>query len=237
MLRAIRQRSLARLRHQVEPVSAAALGRLSTTWHGLLTRRRGPDALLDVVEQLQGAPLVASLLEREILPARIEGYRTADLDLLLGAGEVVWVGVEPLGERDGRVALYLTDHLAGLLPPAAAADDLDDRSRPIVDHLRREGASFFPAIHAAAGGGYPGETVDALWDLAWRGLVTNDTFHALRAFTQPPPRQRRRDDRARVPLAAAHAADGGGPVGAGGIARGRPARTRPRGRRRSRSSC
>ena len=193
VLRVIRQQSLARLRHQVEPVTAAALGRLSTTWHGLLTRRRGPDALLDVIEQLQGAPIVASLLEREILPARIDGYRPADLDLLLGAGEVVWVGVGPLGERDGRVALYLTDHLAGLLPPATVADDLDDRSRLIAAHLRQEGASFFPAIHAAAGGGYPGETVGALWDLAWRAVVTNDTLHALRAFTQPPPRQRRRD--------------------------------------------
>ncbi len=194
VLRTIRQRSLARLRHQVEPVSAAALGRLMTTWHGLLTRRHGPDALLDVVEQLQGAPIVASLLEREILPARIEGYRAADLDLLSGAGEVVWVGVGALGERDGRVALYLTDHLAGLLPPSAdAAGELDDRARAIVAHLQREGASFFPAVHAAAGGGYPGETVSALWDLAWQGIVTNDTFHALRAFTQPPARRRRRD--------------------------------------------
>ena len=193
VLRVIRQRSLARLRHQVEPVSAAALGRLSVTWHGLLTRRQGADALLDVVEQLQGAPLVASLLEREILPARIEGYRPADLDLLTGAGEVVWVGVGPLGERDGRVALYLTDHLGPLLPSASNDRELDDRSRAIVEHLRREGASFFPAMHAAAGGGYPGETVSALWDLAWRGIVTNDTFHALRAFTKPPARQRRRD--------------------------------------------
>jgi ATP-dependent helicase Lhr and Lhr-like helicase len=193
VLRIVRQRSLARLRHQVEPVSAAALGRLATTWHGLLTRRHGPDALLDVIEQLQGAPLVASLLEREILPARLEGYRQADLDLLCGAGEVVWVGVGSLGERDGRVALYLTDHLAGLLPPATPAEPLDERGESIVAHLGREGASFFPAIHAAAGGGYPGETVSGLWDLAWRGLVTNDTFHALRAFALAPPRPRRRE--------------------------------------------
>jgi len=193
VLRVIRQRSLARLRHEVEPVSAAALGRLSLTWHGLVTRRRGLDALLDVVQQLQGAPIAASVLEREVLPARIEGYRSSDLDLLSSSGEVVWVGVEPLGERDGRVALYLTDHLAALLPPTPDGGGLDERPRSILDHLRREGASFFPAIHQACGAGYPGETVAALWDLAWRGLVTNDTFHALRAFTQPPTRQRRRD--------------------------------------------
>ncbi|MGZ8198638.1 MAG: Lhr family helicase, partial [Burkholderiales bacterium] len=26
---------------------------------------------------------------------------------------------------------------------------------------------------------------DALWDLVWKGIVTNDTFHALRAYTRP----------------------------------------------------
>jgi ATP-dependent Lhr-like helicase len=193
VLRVIRQRSLARLRHEVEPVSAAALGRLSVAWHGLLTRRRGPDALLDVVEQLQGAPIAASLLEREVLPARIEGYRSSDLDLLSAAGEVVWVGVGPLGERDGRIALYLTDHLARLLPAGTDVGGLDERAGRLLDYLRREGASFFPAVHQACGGGYPGETVAALWNLAWRGAITNDTFHVLRALAAPPPRQRRRD--------------------------------------------
>ena len=84
--------------------------------------RRGLDALLDAIEQLQGAPLPASILETEILPARVSGYRPGDLDLLMAAGEVVWVGVEPLGDRDGRLALYLTDHLHLLLPPGDAVD-------------------------------------------------------------------------------------------------------------------
>jgi ATP-dependent Lhr-like helicase len=30
-----------------------------------------------------------------------------------------------------------------------------------------------------------------MWNLVWRGLLTNDTFHALRAFTRPPERRRR----------------------------------------------
>jgi len=193
VLRLVRQRSLARLRREVEPVSAAALGRLTVTWHGLVRRRRGLDALLDVVEQLQGAPIAASLLEREILPARVDGYRPADLDTLCGAGEVTWVGLEALGERDGRIALYLTDHLPMLLPPRGPRPELDERARKILAHLEQSGASFFAAVHEACGAGYPGETVDRLWDLAWLGLVTNDSFHALRAFTQPPAKRRRRE--------------------------------------------
>ncbi len=53
--------------------------------------------------------------------------------------------------------------------------------------MRGGGASFFSQLHEAVGGGYPGETLDALWSLVWRGLVTNDTFHALRAYVAKPP--------------------------------------------------
>src|SRR5439155_3587119 len=95
VLRMVRRRSLARLRHEIEPVDQHVLGRLATTWQGIVKRRRGADALLDAVEQLQGAPLPASILETEILPARIEVYDPADLDAVMAAGEVVWVGVEP----------------------------------------------------------------------------------------------------------------------------------------------
>src|SRR5204862_1732943 len=121
----------------------------------------GLDALLDAIENLQGAPLPASILETEILAARIDGYASADLDALSAAGEVVWRGVEPLGERDGRVAIYLTDHLPRLWRPAPV-DELSEREQAVLTHLRKHGASFFNAIHDAAGGGYPGETVDAL---------------------------------------------------------------------------
>jgi ATP-dependent Lhr-like helicase len=40
------------------------------------------------------------------------------------------------------------------------------------------------------GGGYPGETIDALWSLVWRGLVTNDSLHALRAYIARPDSNR-----------------------------------------------
>ncbi|MBI2219928.1 MAG: DEAD/DEAH box helicase [Acidobacteria bacterium] len=178
----IRRRSLARLRKQVEPVEPRALGRLLASWQGAARPRRGLDALLDSIELLQGAPVAASVLEREILPARVDGYSPADLDALMAAGEVVWTGVDPLGERDGRVALFLADSLPRLWAPRVNAEDLGPRERAILEHLEREGASFFPALHEAAGGGYPADTVGAIWTLVWSGLVTNDTPHALRAY-------------------------------------------------------
>jgi ATP-dependent Lhr-like helicase len=109
----------------------------------------------------------------------------------MAAGEVVWVGVEPLGDRDGRIALYLTDHLARLLPPSAGTPALKGHEKEVVERLREQGASFFAPLHAAVGGGFPQETVDALWSLVWKGQVTNDTLHALRAYMRPPERSRK----------------------------------------------
>jgi ATP-dependent Lhr-like helicase len=191
VLQSIRRRSLAKLRQQIEPVDPPVLVRLLTGWQGVIRRRAGLDALLDAVENLQGAPMAASIFESEILAARVERYNPADLDALTAAGEVVWCGVEPLGERDGRLALYLSDHFARLKRPVALAD-LSPREAAILEHLRNQGASFFAALHEAAGAGYPGESVEALWNLVWRGAITNDTFHALRAFTRPAERRARK---------------------------------------------
>jgi ATP-dependent Lhr-like helicase len=202
VLRVVRRRSLAKLRHEIEPVDQAVLGRFTTTWQGIIKRRHGADALLDAIDQLQGAPLPASILDTEILRARVDGYDPADLDAVAAAGEVVWVGVEALGERDGRVALYLADQLPRLQRPATGlegrqpgrgmpARELPGREAAILECLQARGASFFGPLHEAVGGGYPGETVDALWSLAWKGLITNDTFHALRAFTRARVKRRR----------------------------------------------
>ena len=91
-----------------------------------------------------------------------------------------------LGEHDGRVAMYLADGLHALLPPSGlqALSPPEGRAQRIVEFLASQGASFFAAVHQAAGGGFPGETSDALWQLAWQGVVTNDTFQCLRGFLQ-----------------------------------------------------
>src|SRR5206468_6400183 len=122
-------------------------GRWTTTWQGIVRRRTGADALLDAIEQLQGAPLPASILETEILPARIDVYDPADLDAVTAAGEVVWVGVEPLGDRDGRIALYLADHLPRLLPPTSATTAPLKR-RPTDDNVRGAPLKLLPPTAA-----------------------------------------------------------------------------------------
>ena len=188
ILRQIRRKSLAKLRREVEPVEQHTLARFLTHWQGLLAPRRGAhlDALLDAVESLQGAPLPASLIESSILPARLAEYAPAGLDTLIAAGEVAWTGVEPIGERDGRIALFLADKLPLLLQSRPMVEPLTEREGKLLAVLESTGASFFDSLHQAVGSGYPGETIDALWSLVWRGLITNDSLHALRAYIARP---------------------------------------------------
>jgi ATP-dependent helicase Lhr and Lhr-like helicase len=188
VLRQLRRRSLARLRHEVEPVDGSTLASFLQQWHGIGSARRGLDALADVLGQLQGAPLPASVLESEILPARLAEWRPADLDALCTAGELVWVGAGAVGSADGRVRLVFRDHAALLVPAADEATEMPDGPvhRALLDWLGQRGASFWSDLVRAvqqAGQPYDDATVlAALWDLVWAGLVTNDSLAPLRAY-------------------------------------------------------
>ena len=199
VLRLVRRRSLARLRREIEPVEPTALARFLPAWHGVDTRAGGLDRLADVIAQLEGLALPASVLERDVLPARVAGYAPQMLDELGAAGEVAWVGAGSLGKDDGRVALYRPDRV-GLLLPTRAGDEgtpegidtwLHDALRA---QLTERGASFHRELLAASfaaaeAGGHrrptEREMLDALWDLVWAGVVTNDTFQPLRALRWP----------------------------------------------------
>ncbi|WP_293254568.1 DEAD/DEAH box helicase [Nannocystis sp.] len=189
VLRGLKQRSLARLRRAVEPVSAATLGRFLPHWQGVTRPRRGPEALLAVVAQLQGAPLLASALDTEILPARVVDYRPEDLDALCAAGELRWCGLEAVGASDGRIALYLADDWPLLArPPRPATGELAQRLRGL---LAARGASFFADL-ASATGAFPADLLAALWQLVWAGELGNDTLSPLRKIVHGSASDHRR---------------------------------------------
>jgi len=188
VLRALRRRSLAILRREIEPVPVEVLARFLPAWHGIGADAGSLERLHEVVFQLQGLALPASVLERDVLAARVRDYRPRLLDELLAMGEVVWVGRGALGNSDGRVALYLRSETQRLLgePVEPPADEVHTRLR---GHLQRRGACFFPELYQAAGGGDSEVVLAALWDLVWAGEVTNDAFGPLRLLG-PAPRRR-----------------------------------------------
>jgi len=182
VLRQLRRRSLANLRREVEPVEQEALARFLALWHSIPGERRGLDALVETLGLLQGAALVASTLESEVLPVRVRGYRPTDLDELCTSGEVVWVGAGSLGSTDGRVRLYFADQLAALASALEPVEPPDGELHEAIRLLLAErGASFWGQIRAAAPAATDTELLIALWDLVWAGEVTNDSLAPLRA--------------------------------------------------------
>ena len=185
VLRRIRQRSLAALRREVEPVDAATLGRFLPAWQGADRPAGGAEALVEALTRLQGVAIPASILEPDVLASRVRGYRAADLDALCAGGELVWTGAGALGADDGRVVVCFRDQARVLLASAAGderpAGDLHDAIRA---HLAAAGASFWPDLVRASGVADERRLVAALWDLVWAGEVTNDTLAPLRAFVR-----------------------------------------------------
>ena len=207
VLRLLRRRSLAKLRQEVEPVDPVTLARFLPAWHGVAPSssaartgtgrdRRRPlrgsaalERLAEVVDQLAGLPIPASVMERDVLPARIPGYQPRLLDELGAMGEVAWVGRGSLGRDDGRVVLYRPGR--ELLRPTGLPDGVDRPSGEIHErlraHLRRRGACFYRELFTAAAARSDREVLDALWDLVWAGEVTNDTVAPLRALRWKRP--------------------------------------------------
>lgn len=187
VLRRLKRRSLAALRSEVEPVDGAALGRFLPAWQHVraatgATRRRGLEALVETIGQLQGAPVPASVLEPDVLPARLDDYRPSDLDQLIAAGEVMWLGVEPLGTNDGRVVLCFRDQVGLLAPDAVGEPPQGEVHTALREHLAAHGASFWPELFQASGVPDQQFVLDALWDLVWAGEITNDTYAPVRAL-------------------------------------------------------
>ncbi|MYT29439.1 MULTISPECIES: ATP-dependent helicase [unclassified Streptomyces] len=205
VLRRLRRRSLAALREELEPVPPAALAAFLPQWQHVGAPRpapaagapappvaasasglRGIDGLVRAVEQLQGAPVPASALEKLILPSRVGGYTPALLDELTATGEVLWAGAGALPGKDGWLSLHLADAAPLLLPPPLPLE-LSALHESLLAALAPGYGLFFRQIaDQVRATTHPDATdpqlADALWELAWSGRLTNDTLAPLRAL-------------------------------------------------------
>ncbi|MDJ0787194.1 MAG: DEAD/DEAH box helicase [Myxococcota bacterium] len=199
IMRRLRRRTLARLRGEVAPVESVTLGRFLPEWHGV-GEEGPPEARLDeALQQLEGVALPFSELERAVLPARVPGFDPRMLDERGALGQWVWVGRGALGDKDGRVALYRRERIALLAEPPELPEELGPLHRAVLDHLGERGACFVSELLVATGSPPQKELLDALFDLVWAGLVTNDTFAPLRALSARTPGASARRNRPRRP--------------------------------------
>lgn len=184
----------------------------------------GIDGVARVVEQLSGVPILASLWEAQILPSRVHDFHAGMLDELISAGEVVWEGRGRSGDNDGFVSLHLRELATDTLnaEPSCKRADLSDLQRTILDVLDDGGGYFARQLAAlaerrlttalgrenlgTAGALDPEDLHEALWDLAWSGFVTTDSWAPLKAIVGEHgigrfrPQNSRRPQRLRIQL-------------------------------------
>ncbi|MEU1212266.1 DEAD/DEAH box helicase [Streptomyces sp. NPDC005791] len=187
VLRRLRRRSLASLRQELEPVPPAALAGFLPQWQHLGDNSlRGIDGLARAIEQLQGAPVPASALEKLILPSRVAGYTPAMLDELTTTGEVVWAGAGALPGKDGWLSVYPADSAPLLLPPPHPLEETALHESVLTVLSGGYGLFFRQIADQVRATTHPDcadpRLADALWDLVWSGRLTNDTLAPLRAL-------------------------------------------------------
>ncbi|MFE5836315.1 DEAD/DEAH box helicase [Arthrobacter sp. NPDC056493] len=237
VLRKLRRRSLAALRAEVEPVDVTAYGRFLPAWQNIRTPGagrgqpglRGLDGIITAVDQLSGVPIPASAWEPLVLASRVSNYQPAMLDELMAAGEVLWSGAGALPGNDGWISLHLADSVELTLNPAPDFEP-GDAQRRLLDHLQANGGGYFFRQLTDIAGGMDAvlgdqDVVSAIWDLAWAGRVTGDTFAPVRSLIaggHTAHRQVARSPRARAPrLSRLGRSHGAGLLGSPGLSGGR----------------
>jgi ATP-dependent helicase Lhr and Lhr-like helicase len=206
LLARIHRYTLNRLRAEIAPVSPAEFMRFLFTWQHVApsSRLSGPEGLRALLAQLDGLELPARAWERDVLPARLERYEPAMLDMLCLGGDVGWarlssgptqiVGATP-------IALFLRGHseewwsLRSSGEPGTQAPQTDDETavsdvaRRILDRLHAHGASFLQDLKSACD--LSDDTCrEALSELVAAGLVASDGFAGLRSLVSQAPARR-----------------------------------------------
>ncbi|MFF2089653.1 DEAD/DEAH box helicase [Paenibacillus sp. NPDC058174] len=146
------------------------------------TQLRGGEGLRAIIEKLQGLYFPLSLWETVIFPSRLADYRKEELDLLCATGEVLWLGQKGTGEKEGKVAFFLTENKPLYEPYVQAGLTRETAHPKLLESLRTNGASFLTRLSRDAGQ-LPTETLAELLELAWAGQASNDQFAPLRLTT------------------------------------------------------
>lgn len=214
------------LRAEIQAVTIADYMRFLFHWHGMVDRPQGENALLPVIERLEGFSVPAIAWEREILSARISDYLSIDMDRLCNSGRILWTRInrEKLSNTAGTskagmlrntpVVLINRDNLEYWRNLYSRNNDLTDLTsvaRSVYDSLQENGAMFFVDI-VRHSGLLRTQVEEALAELAAGGVVTSDSFTGLRALITPGskrPSYGRQHRRRRTVTAAGNIDDAG----------------------------
>jgi ATP-dependent Lhr-like helicase len=180
-------------RRAIAPQPAEHFLRFLWRWHGI-GQLQSPAQLLPLLQRLRGLFFPLNFLEREILRSRISSNHFAknfsachlQFASLCQQGELIWrlyqedQGHSRLAQfflRSEGHLFYSREQLAEQTAQLSAA------AKAVREFLKENGASFFRDL--AAGTSLPKSQInEALAELAWRGLATNDSLHVLNELVE-----------------------------------------------------
>jgi ATP-dependent Lhr-like helicase len=194
------------LRRQIQPVTTESFVRFLVRRHHLLPDDQwgGAVGVREAVHALQGFELPAGAWEANALSARVHQYGPDWLDQLFAAGETTWGRLSsPRRSVDnGRnlaaltrsvpISLQLREDLGWLLPMDRPPTEypLSTYAQTVQEALCEHGALFTQDLKAVTGL-LDAHLDEALCQLAALGMVTSDTFDAIRRITSVGNRARR----------------------------------------------
>ena len=209
LLARIHRLTVATLRKQIQPVTAAQFMRWLLRWQHVApeSQMQGERSTLEVLRQLEGFEIPANAWERQVLSRRIADYDPKWLDQLCLTGAVGWGRLSPHpatlessnGDQPNRrrvvptsvapITFFVREESDWMAPHASLKDaqGLSPVANQVFELLRQRGASFFADIVRATGK-LKAEIETGLWELVAAGLVTADGFDNLRALIDPKRR-------------------------------------------------
>jgi len=217
LLARIHRLTVATLRKQIEPVTAAQFMRWLLRWQHVAPSSQvlGERGLREVLRQLQGFEIPANAWERQVLSRRVADYDSKVLDNLCLTGAVGWGRLSPhpatleysaksgpdgeLSSQPKRrvvptsvapITFFLREEADWMHPQTAQnpeARGVSPTARDVLQFLTTRGASFFADIVRGTGK-LKSEVETGLWELVAAGLITADGFDNLRALIDPKRR-------------------------------------------------
>ncbi|MBN1903584.1 MAG: ATP-dependent helicase [Deltaproteobacteria bacterium] len=154
----------------IEPLETGLLPLFLARWQGICSKADDVEGLFRRLEQLLCLPLPAELWETAILPARSGAYRGADLDKIMGESDLVWTGFEK-----EKIAFCFEPELE-LMGQSKAEQGKDDYKKLFNDTKAKY--NFFDLMEIS--GTTSSELTERLWKGVWNGIISNDSFRALR---------------------------------------------------------
>ena len=218
LLARIHRLTVATLRKQIEPVTAAQFMQWLLRWQHVAagTQVAGERGTLEVLRQLQGFEIPANAWERQVLARRIVDYDPKWLDQLCLTGAVGWGRLSPhpatLDSNAGRgsetgvasrqrrviptsvapITFFVREDSDWMTPRHPGAEPGDNNG---LSHVAQKVLDFLRQRGASfftdivrGTGKLKAEIETALWELVAAGLVTADGFDNLRSLIDPKRR-------------------------------------------------